>query len=113
MPGHALIASPLATTDQPAAALLTGYGSPEQPDRMERPMTTPYAEGFADYAGLNFRATDQQARSILAGKETPLYALKTRSKYYVRPAGVSGIHDAVSLLPPVLKMFGFDVTLDG
>jgi hypothetical protein len=113
VPGHALVSSSLPTVDQAAALLLTGYGSPEVADRLERPLTPEYSEGFSDYAGLNFRTTDQQAQSILANRETPPYALKLRSKYYVRPAGVNGIHDAVSLLPPVLTMYGFDVTLDG
>ena len=114
MPGHALLSSPLFTVDQPAALLFTGYGSPEFPERLERPNDVEaYADGFADYAGLNFRTTNQKARSILAGNPTPEYVLKTRSKYYIRPAGVSGIHETASINPPVLKMYGFDVTLDG
>ncbi len=81
----------------------------------ERPGEPGYREGFGDYPGLNLRVGDEArtGRSVLAGIPTPDYRLKPRSKYYVRAGGVSGIHEAVEIVPSNLRMYDFDVTLDG
>jgi len=83
--------------------------------RHERPLTTAYQDGFADYPGLNLRvgANSVRGRSVLAGVSTPDYFLKPRSKYYVRAGGVTGIHEAVEIIPSQLNLYGFDVLIDG
>lgn len=53
-----------------------------------------YADGTGDYAGVNLRAqASQKAVSVIAGAPTQPYPLNSRSKYYVRTGGVSGIHE--------------------
>lgn len=81
----------------------------------ERPLGEGYAAGFADYPGLNLRvgADAKTGRSVLAGITTPDYALKARCKYYVRAGGVTGIHEANGINPSNIRLYGFDVTLDG
>jgi hypothetical protein len=81
----------------------------------ERPGDDGYRAGFADYPGLNLRvgAVAKTGRSVLAGISTPDYPLKARNKYYVRASGVTGIHEAQNLIPSNLKLYDFDVQLDG
>ena len=83
----------------------------------ERPLTSGYRAGLADYPGLNLRvgaAAAKNARSVLAGISTPDYDLKARCKYYLRAGGVTGIHEAVTAsFPSGLVMYGFGVMLDG
>ena len=68
-------------------------------DNVIRPGTAAYAEtdaNIADYGGINFRAVNfanPQATSVVAGSSTT-YNLETRSQYYVRNSGVSGVHEA-------------------
>lgn len=95
---------------RPAVLLLSGHGV-----RVERPLTPEYEEGLADYAGFNIDATKgMMALSHIAGKEIDSYALKPHSKYYFRPSGVSGVHDAVtSDIMPLPPFYGYDMTLDG
>lgn len=123
IPGHVLNGGALAeelpegsaSVHRPAALLLTGYGSPENAARLERPLTPAYAEGLADYAGFNVRAASGLAAiSHIAGEELGPYTLKPHSKYCFRPAGASGVHDAVSSeILPLPKFYGYDITLDG
>ena len=66
--------------------------------QVERPLTASYNDGFTDYAGLNFRCdadTLHGAMSSLGNTPNVNWSLTGRSKYYVRYAGVSGIHEAV------------------
>ncbi len=124
IPGHVLSGDALvaelpenaaAAVHRPAALLLTGFGSPDDEARVERPLTPAYTEGLADYAGFNVRATDGiSVQSHLAGEDLAPYALKPYSKYYLRPSGVTGIHDAVtSDIVPLPKFYGYEITLDG
>lgn len=60
----------------------------------ERPRTSKYGDGLADYPGLNLRCGDQvyMAESIIAARSVPAYPLESGSKYYLRSGGVSGLH---------------------
>jgi len=95
---------------RPSRLLHTGYGSANTNDftTVERPGATNYAEGLANYAGLNFRAP-AQGRSFIAGTDTGLYPLTARSKYYVRYGGVSGIHESATF-PANLTLYGYPFT---
>jgi len=102
---------------KPGTILFTGFTvSNEILTRVERPKNAGYATGSADYAGMNFRvSTDggKRAQSVLAGKSTGAYPLTGRSKYYVRPGGVSGIHEAVfGQFPEEFELYGYPVNFD-
>lgn len=79
----------------PGTLLNSGF-SPTDPTLAQRPLDAAYAAGSADYPGVNLRVTGQPrsvtGRSVLGGTASPNYTLANRSKYYVRLAGVSGIH---------------------
>ena len=92
----------------PAAILFSGFGDASNPNYFERPYDGNYINGFANYAGLNFRAP-ASGRSYLAKQDTGLYPLNPVSKYYVRFGGVSGIHQAASF-PPNLSLYGYNFT---
>jgi hypothetical protein len=48
---------------------------------------------------------------VLAGKPTGYYDLTSRSKYYARWSGISGIHEAVpGTFPSQLTLYGYDFT---
>ncbi|MBI5384444.1 MAG: hypothetical protein HZA90_07120 [Verrucomicrobia bacterium] len=83
---------------------------------LERPLSAAYSDGFADYAGLNFRClTDNahNARSTIGGRPNVNWKLTGRSKYYVRYAGVTGIHEAVpGTFPSTLYIYGYKFTFD-
>lgn len=102
---------------KPGTILFSGFTvSNSVLTRVERPKTGAYAVGFADYAGMNFRVTsdgDKKAESVIAGKPTGLYPLTGRSKYYVRPGGVSGIHEAVfGQFPESFVLYGYPVNFN-
>ena len=62
---------------------------------VERPNSAAYADGFGDYPGFNLRACNSHnGHSTIAGSPTVDYPLTSRSKYYLRLGGVSGIHEA-------------------
>lgn len=93
-----------------AVLLLTGFGDEADPAYIERPGTSEYASGFANYSGLNFRAPPT-GRSFVAGVATAPYTLMPNSKYYVRAGGVSGIHQAAVLSSPInLQLYGYPFT---
>lgn len=100
---------------RPAAMLLSGFGSPDDAGRIERPLTAAYAEGLADYAGFNIRATGGlSAQSRIAGEALNPGGLKPHSKYYLRAGGVSGVHDAVTAdIVPMPRFYGYEIELDG
>ena len=98
----------ISDSQRPAVLLFTGWGQPAGSAYSERPGTAAYDDGFANYAGLNFRAP-AQGRSYIAGQDTGLYPLTSRSKYYVRYGGVSGIHEAASF-PANLALYGYAFT---
>ncbi len=85
----------LGDNDGPGVLLLSGVDAALL-DTEERPETTPYQAGLADYAGLNFRAASglHDGQSTLQGDPYGPYDLTTRSKYYIRLSGVTGIHEA-------------------
>ncbi len=97
----------------PTTILYTGFAVSNL-NVIERPISDAYSQGFADYAGLNFRClTDgaHGARSTIAGKKNINWLLDYRSKYYVRYAGVSGIHEAVpGSFPDTLALWGYKFT---
>ena len=78
----------------------------------ERPGRSGYSDGFADYAGVNFRVgTDgaYHARSTLGGVTSDNWSLTGRSKYYLRYSGFSGIHEAVpGSFPATMKIYGYN-----
>jgi len=104
-------ATAIADAQRPAVLLFSGWGDASNtnaPTYVERPGQSNYADGFANYAGLNFRAP-AQGRSYLAGQDTGWYPLTARSKYYVRYGGVSGIHESASFAGN-LTLYGYPFT---
>lgn len=97
--------TPVAGEQRPASLLFTGWGQATNSTYHERPNEAEYRDGFANYAGLNFRAP-AQGRSFIADVDTGLYPLTPRSKYYVRFGGVSGIHEAATF-PANLTLYGY------
>lgn len=110
--GNAILGSDISTpTGQQATALLhSGHSSPANPNLTERPATTAYTEGNADYPGINVRASSSSAVSRIAGTQSPTYPLANSSKYYIRPAGVSGVHRSNGT-PFAVAAFGCDFSL--
>ena len=100
--------STLDDAQRPAALLFSGFGDASDSTYMERPDQANYANGFANYPGLNFRSPSQ-GLSYLAQEVTGLYSLSPVSKYYVRAGGVNGIHQAASF-PASLKLYGYSFT---
>lgn len=97
---------------RPATLLFTGI-RPDALGKPERYGKPAYAEGLGDYAGLNFRvnAMGLHAESVIAAVPSGLYPLTPRSKYYLRQAGVSGIHEAVfGTFPKEMKLYGYQFT---
>lgn len=97
-----------------AGAILLSGEDPGQAG-VVRPHTEAYQETdnvIADYPGVTFRVLPggKNAKSRLAGVETPVYPLADRGQYYVRYAGVSGIHQADVFVQP-LQLYGYDVKL--
>ena len=86
--------NPLNDPDGPGVLLLTGF-DPADLTIAERPESTEYTGGLADYAGMNFRTTGtHDGESTLQGDPFGPYELTARSKYYIRLSGVTGIHEA-------------------
>jgi hypothetical protein len=103
---------------RPGVVHLSGFHAADNSAAPERPLVVPsagaYNDGNADYAGINLRAAAAgnpaiNARSIVANTPTPVYQVKTRSKYYIRRSGVAGIHDAAQS-PGSFVLYGFPVT---
>ena len=120
IPGFVLHGSSAVSSNdsRPGELLLTGHGKPGGPTYVERPSTGPYALGLADYAGFNLRTTGAagpSGTSLLGDATLGPYPLATTSKYYLRKAGVSGIHAAdrsfFSAKGIQLTMDGFALTL--
>lgn len=110
IPGTFLRANQTSVTNslRPAVLLFTGRGNATNSTYVERPGMTVYRDGFANYAGLNFRAPTH-GRSFIAGQDSGLYPLTSRSKYYVRFGGVSGIHESATF-PANLTLYGYPFT---
>ncbi|MCH7225790.1 hypothetical protein [Haloferula sp. A504] len=98
MAGHHLDAADFTqiNDDGPGVLLNTGF-DPANLDVPERPGQAAYLDGLGDYPGMNYRVsaetTAPTAVSVLGGETTPAYTLSSRSKYYTRQSGVSGIHE--------------------
>jgi hypothetical protein len=97
--------------DRAAVILYTGFR--QAGNLVERPGTGGYANGFADYAGMNFRAESDglhKGQSTIASQDTGEYPLTGRSKLYARLSGVSGIHEAVlGQFPPDFTLYGYEM----
>ena len=61
--GGATLPASVSHDERPSALLFSGFGAPGDPARVERPRDARYAEGFADYAGINFRVGTDAAFS--------------------------------------------------
>jgi hypothetical protein len=88
----------LSAEDGPAVLLLSGY-DPSNLTVAERPETAAYSAGLGDYPGHNFRASTfasppLRGHSTLQGTSVGDYDLTSRSKYYARYSGVTGIHES-------------------
>jgi hypothetical protein len=104
----------LTDDDGPAVLLLSGF-DPANLSTAERPATAPYNSGLGDYAGVNFRCTVGafDGRSTLQGDPYTPYTLTSRSKYYARTSGVTGIHEAENgTFPATATIGGYQFTLD-
>jgi hypothetical protein len=92
--------------------------TPEDLAYVERPNTIAYQNaGLANYAGLNLRVSQEppgmEGKSRVDGKDFGPYPLKTRGKYYVQLAGVTGMHErATSQAPAEVTFYDFPVQLD-
>jgi hypothetical protein len=100
--------SALPAVQLPAAILFSGFGDASNPNYLERPGDGNYPDGFANYAGMNFRAP-ATGESYLAKQDTGQYPLHSVSKYYARFGGISGIHQAASF-PSSLTLYGYSFT---
>jgi hypothetical protein len=98
----------LADALRPAVILFSGFGDTANRAYVERPGMPNYSVGWANYAGVNFRAP-AQGRSIIAGQATAWYPLIPEAKYYARLGGVSGIHQAATF-PANLTLYGYAFT---
>ncbi len=112
LPGHFLRGDQnLQPREQGASTLLLSGVAATNLDYWERPISSSYLLGLADYAGLNFRVYSnnwRQAVSRLAGRSVGPYGLSGCSKYYVRLAGVSGLHEAYpGTFPSPLDRLGY------
>lgn len=117
MPGHFVRGDQSTVTDPdhaPGVILYTGVRAAD-PSINERPTTTGYLEGQADYAGFNYRTmADGNVRSfsVIAARSVA-FDLTGRCKYYIRPAGVTGIHEAVpGTFPREFALYGYSMTFN-
>jgi hypothetical protein len=110
MPGTFLRSDQTSIEDpnRPSTLLLAGFGDQSNPAYLERPGQPAYLDGFANYAGVNFRAP-AQGRSIIGDLDSGFYPLTARAKYYVRSGGVSGIHESATF-PSNLSIYGYAFT---
>ena len=109
--GQAVVGSEiqaLALQERAYGMLYAGHSSPTNSALVERPATTAYDTGAADYPGLNLRATPTtlNAASRIAGSLTASYPLASTAKYYLRNSGVSGLHSSASGNPISLAAYG-------
>ncbi len=87
--------------------LFSGFGDASNPSYFERPDLPSYNDGFANYPGLNFRSP-ALGSSFIAKENVGPYSLDPVSKYYVRPGGVNGIHQAASFPAGQLLLYGYN-----
>jgi hypothetical protein len=114
IPGHRLGAgrSLQTTIDSAPSALLHAGVDPVTGAITDYPRTTAYRNGLGDYAGLNFRASPGFPGFSELGGQLIAYGLTGRSKYYARPAGITGIHEAApGTFPDSLTLYGYSMGL--
>lgn len=94
--------------EKPAALLLSGFGTPDNAARVERPGTDAYYNGLTDYPGVNLRCSpgSHDAVSRLADQPVPMlqgstYPLSDIAKYCLRPGGVTARHVAAANAPDI------------
>lgn len=109
--GQACVGSEISTLSLQAKVygiLYSGHGVTGNEALVERPGTNNYNTGAADYPGLNLRASAATATAVsrIAGAATPAYQLAVNAKYYIRYAGVSGLHASSSSTPISLSAYG-------
>ncbi|MBK8001604.1 MAG: hypothetical protein IPK15_23600 [Verrucomicrobia bacterium] len=117
MPGHFLrgVDDTSDGDNSPGVLHLTGVAATNLAV-IERPRTSGYDNlGRADYAGINIRSPATQdgvGQDTITG--VPVNFSRTvRSKYYVRPSGVSGVHEAVpNSFDSTLTLLGYPFTFD-
>lgn len=117
LPGS--VASALSANDRAGLLLLSGRekpgGTPEDLAYLERPGTTPFAAGLANYAGLNLRvgleAAGMKGVSRMDNQDVE-YTLKSNGKYHVQLGGVTGRHQRVGGGPALnVTFYGFPAQL--
>ncbi|MEM9079433.1 MAG: hypothetical protein AAGC74_01935 [Verrucomicrobiota bacterium] len=115
MAGHFYDSSSISEAELgPAILLNSGFNLPTV--SMHRPGTQDYLDGLADYPGINYRASTESAptaTATLGGNTTSAFPLRSRSKYYLRYSGTSGIHEADSGTFPSpinISAYPFDIT---
>jgi hypothetical protein len=112
MAGTFLRADQTALDDSQRATviLFSGFGDASNPSYLERPGQAGYNSGYANYPGLNFRSP-AQGESYVGQTSSGWYSLDAVSKYYLRYAGVNGIHQAApNAFPPYLPLYGYNFT---
>ncbi|NDV61054.1 hypothetical protein G0Q06_01175 [Puniceicoccales bacterium CK1056] len=115
MPGHFIrgdLDTGPARVYGPGVILYSGFLATD-PQIVERPATAVYKDGLADYAGFNFRTVSDSAfqSASTIGGQAVTFDLTGRSKYYIREAGVTGIHEAVpGTFPGSLSLYGYAFT---
>lgn len=101
----------------PVAASIMGYVPGEwEMHKVEWPSLPAYRENSlrAYYAGVNLPVEGQTGvfgQSFIGGEDAGAYPLKEDSRYYVRKAGVTGIHDAIGG-PEAVVLYGFNAVFD-
>lgn len=116
MAGHFLNGSSAPVDADKGTGFLHLTGMQPDGSASERPNTPAYLLGEAWYAGFNFNVPTSganQGYSVFAGNDTiPPYDLDATAKYYARPGGVTGIHQAVvgAFNPP--QLYGYPLSLD-
>ena len=116
MSGHFLNGDDVTGDEEDAAGRLLNSGfDPTDLNSPERPDTVAYQNGLGDYPGMNYRVDGETGGvdcvSVLGGSTTPTYSLNTRSKFYTRPGGVSGILEpTANPFPGPVLIYGYEFT---
>ena len=116
MSGHFLNGDDYTGDEEDAAGRLLNSGfDPTDLNNPERPNSVAYQDGLGDYPGMNYRVDGEASAincvSVLGGTATPTYELNTRSKFYSRLGGVSGILEpTTNPFPGPVLIYGYEFT---
>jgi hypothetical protein len=78
----------------------------------EHPQADAYQTGALDYAGVNLRAdSGHTGETIMGGVSTGSFPLRSESKFYIRPGGVSGMIQSDQDFS--LNIYGMQMNLEG